>query len=130
MEKPKVSICFHTEKTEECKSFYMQYFDAKITFDCGWYIDLTFCNTSLQFMTPQQGQETFNGKGITLNIKTDNVDSEYERLIKLGINIYSPIENHPWGDRSFSVRDPLGNELCLYREAPPSDEFKGAYVES
>lgn len=108
--------------------FYKNFFNAEVTFDCGWYIDLTFCNTSLQFMAPQQGSESFNGKGITLNIKTDDADAEYKRLLQLGIEISSPIENHPWGDRSFSVQDPLGNELCLYMDAPPSEEFKDAFL--
>jgi len=35
-----------------------------------------------------------------------------------------PLEDHPWGDRGFSVMDPIGNSVCIYSDREPSEEFK------
>ncbi len=56
-----LSSCIVTDKVDESREFYIKNFDAKITFDCGWYVNMEFGkNTStLQFMAPQQpGQST------------------------------------------------------------------------
>ena len=39
-----VSAAFTTDKLEESRDFYVKYFDAKVTFDCGWYVNLQFGN--------------------------------------------------------------------------------------
>jgi len=31
---------------------------------------------------------------------------------------------HPWGDRGFSVIDPIGNSEYIYSDREPSDELK------
>ncbi|MDO9596927.1 MAG: DUF1801 domain-containing protein [Azoarcus sp.] len=46
-----LSPCINTTKVEESRDFYVKHFGAKITFDCGWYVNLEFGKgTSLQFM--------------------------------------------------------------------------------
>lgn len=39
-----------------------------------------------------------------------------------------PIEDHPWGDRAFSVLDPNGIALYICSNREPDEEFK-AYVQ-
>jgi len=50
-----LSVAFTTNKVEESRGFYIKYLDAKVTFDCGWYMNLEFDNKSstIQFMPPQ-----------------------------------------------------------------------------
>jgi uncharacterized glyoxalase superfamily protein PhnB len=38
------------------------------------------------------------------------------RAAALGAQIDAPIEVQPWGERSFSLRDPYGNRLCMVDE--------------
>lgn len=47
--------------------------------------------------------------GFTINFKVNDVDSEYERIKKLGVEFVIPPTTHPWGARSFWFRDPDGN---------------------
>ena len=73
-----VSAAFTTEKVEETKNFYVKYFGATVTFDCGWYVNLQFGGESstLQFMSPQQPEHRLcNGAGLIYNFKVDDVDS-------------------------------------------------------
>uniref|UniRef100_UPI0023F45EE7 hypothetical protein n=1 Tax=Bacteroides graminisolvens TaxID=477666 RepID=UPI0023F45EE7 len=34
------SITFHTDKIKECVDFYQKHFQAKVTFDAGWYVSI------------------------------------------------------------------------------------------
>ena len=38
------------------------------------------------------------------------------------------LEDHPWGDRGFGIKDPNGITLYLYEDKEPSAEFKQYYI--
>ena len=44
-----------------------------------------------------------------LHIYTENVDALYERAIKAGCQVESPLQNQFWGDRFGKLRDPFGH---------------------
>lgn len=129
MKTDELSTCFCTNDTDACREFYTRYFSAKITFDCGWYINLSIGEDgpAIQFMQPQEGMPTFGGAGVTLNLKVDDVDAEHARLTGAGLQTAMPLEDHPWGDRGFSVIDPIGNAVYIYSDREPSAEFKQYY---
>jgi len=125
-----ISAAFTTNKVEESRDFYVKYFDAKITFDCGWYVNLEFGTktSTLQFMSPQQPEHQLsNSAGLFYNFSVDNVDEEYKRLSDSGLSVIVPLEDHPWGDRGFAIQDPNGITLYIYSEREPSEEFKKFY---
>ena len=132
MQANSVSAAFTTNNVEESKEFYVKYFDAKVTFDCGWYVNLEFGNKSstLQFMSPQQPEHQLSsGAGLIYNFSVDNVDQEYKRLTEAGLAVVVPLEDHPWGDRGFAIQDPNGISLYIYSEREPSEEFKKYFKE-
>ena len=124
-----ISTAFITDKIAETRDFYTKYFNAQITFDCGWYINLCIDGDgpAIQFMQPQGAMPTFSGSGVMLNFKVDDVDAEHARLLEAGVQTAMPLEDHPWGDRGFSVIDPIGNSVYIYSDREPSDEFKQYY---
>ena len=125
-----VSVAFTTNKVEESRDFYVRYFNAKVTFDCGWYVNLQFGKESstLQFMSPQQpDQQLSNSDGLIYNFAVDDVDQEHEKLTELGLEPIMPLADHPWGDRGFAVQDPNGITLYVYSERKPTEEFKQYY---
>jgi len=122
-----LSACVVTKKVDESREFYTENFDAKITFDCGWYLNLEFSNSSstLQFMSPQQeAQPVTDGSGLMYNFEVSDIDAEYERLTNLGNEPIMPLEDHPWGDRGFAILDPNGITIYIYALREPSEEFK------
>ena len=126
-----VSASFTTNNVEDTRDFYVKYLNAKATFDCGWYVNLEFGNPnlSLQFMSPQQPHHKLSsGDGIIFNFKMDNVDEVHERFIEEGLEIVVPLEDHPWGDRGFGIKDPNGITLYLYEDREPSSEFQQYYI--
>jgi len=52
--------------------------------------------------------------GCTLEFEVEDVDREFERLIKLNIPIVKPPTTQPWGLRSVWFRDPDGNIVNFY----------------
>jgi uncharacterized glyoxalase superfamily protein PhnB len=126
MKTNELSTCFCTNDVEGCREFYTEYFSAKAIFDCGWYVNLCIGKDgpTIQFMQPQENMPTFGGAGVMLNFKVDDVDAEYSRLIEAGLQTAMPLDDHPWGDRGFSVIDPIGNSVYIYSDREPSDEFK------
>jgi len=129
MKTTELSTCFITRNVEACRSFYERHFSAETVFDCGWYINLRFGGDgpSIQFMKPQEGMRDFTGAGIVLNFRVDDVDAEHARLMGAGLPAAMPLEDHPWGDRGFSVIDPIGNSVYIYSDRDPSEEFRPFY---
>jgi len=80
-------------------------------------------------MEPQGEMPVFGGVGVTLNFKVGDVDVEHERFVSEGLAILMPLEDHPWGDRGFSVADPIGNSLYIYSDREPTEEYKQYYRE-
>ena len=123
-----LSACITTPKVTESRDFYVQHFGAKVTFDCGWYVNLEFGKgASLQFMTPQPGQPACNPAGLTYNFCVADVDAEFQALAAGGLAAIMPLEDHPWGDRGFAVQDPNGVVLYIYSDREPAPEFKQYY---
>ena len=126
-----LSTCFCTTNVNACREFYTNHFSAKITFDCGWYVNMSIGENgpTIQFMEPQEGMPVFTGTGVVLNFKVQDVDLQYNRLTEEGLQIGMPLEDHPWGDRGFSVTDPIGNSVYIYSDREPTEEFKKYYME-
>ncbi|HPT49432.1 MAG TPA: VOC family protein [Accumulibacter sp.] len=123
-----LSPCIITTKVEESRDFYVKHLGARITFDCGWYVNLEFGkNASLQFMAPHPGQPVCNPAGLTYNFSVPDVDAEFQLLTASGLIAVMPLEDHLWGDRGFAVEDPNGITLYIYSEREPNPEFKQYY---
>ena len=123
----KLSACIATEKVEESRNFYIKHFGAKVIFDCGWYVNLQIGKETspLQFMAPQEpGPPVCNTAGLMYNFLVADVDAEYKRLAGEGLVPVMPIEDHPWGDRGFSVLDPNGVTPYIYSDREPAEEFR------
>jgi catechol 2,3-dioxygenase-like lactoylglutathione lyase family enzyme len=51
--------------------------------------------------------------GLLVVFVVDDVDAEYERLGKAGLEFTTPIETEDWGERFFQVTDPNGVVIQL-----------------
>lgn len=125
-----LSTCFVTKNVDACRDFYQRHLSAKAIFDCGWYLNLRIGGDgpSIQFMQPKEGMAEYCADGVMLNFRVDDVDAEHARLVSEGVEPAMPLEDHPWGDRGFSIIDPIGTSLYIYSDREPSDEFKPYYT--
>lgn len=58
-----------------------------------------------------------SNQNICIAFTVDNVDDEYEKLKKLGVNIIEPPITRPWGARNMHFCDPDGNHI-YFRSFP------------
>lgn len=133
MELKNLSITFHTNKIKECVAFYSNYYQATVTFDAGWYVTIRLESNIpiyLSFQGCDEGMNhpQFNG-GTTLNILVEDVNACYEKLKPMGVSFVEEITDHEWGDRAFSIYDPIGNLVYVYSERPLHDKYKDAVKE-
>ena len=56
------------------------------------------------------------GRGMYIYIKVDDVDREYERQLKLGLQPYTEPKDWEWGNREFVIKDPDGYKLVFFHK--------------
>ena len=123
MKTNELSTCSCTTEVDACREFSQQHFSARTVFDCGWYVNLCIGGDgpAIQFMQPQGDMPVFGGTGVMLNF---NADAQYKRLTDAGLQPAMPLEDHPWGDRAFSI---VLIPVCrVHRRTASSDARSGA----
>jgi uncharacterized glyoxalase superfamily protein PhnB len=65
-----------------------------------------------------------NDSNVILSFNIDDVDTEFQRLHSLGVDIINEPKTHPWGARSFQFKDPDGN-VMNFRTVRPKDKSEG-----
>ena len=126
----RVDSTISTNKLQESKEFYMQYFNFRLIYESDWYIELIArdLQSGISFTLPQREEgEFFNGKGLIISFEVDDVDAEYDRLKVAGVQIYQEMQDKPWGERSFVIDDPNGVHIYIYTSISPSPEYQQAY---
>ena len=78
--------------------------------DAGF--NLIYLRTGLETFKP----ESLRGKradGLLVVFVVEEIDDEYARLQQEGVEITTPIETEPWGERFFQMTDPNGVVIQL-----------------
>lgn len=122
-----------TDKLTQARDFYLKHFGFRATFESDEHLCLRSPGdqgSEIMFCKPG-GDEmpAFEGKGLTWCLEVKDVDAEHERVQAAGLPVVRPLQDNPWGDRSFMVVDPAGIPLWIYKRIPPSAEFKPHFKE-
>lgn len=62
------------------------------------------------------GPQSVGGASVTLHLHVDNADALIDRALTAGAVLIRPAQNHFYGERSGSVRDPFGHEWSIGHE--------------
>ncbi|WP_040813711.1 VOC family protein [Nocardia concava] len=73
--------------------------------DAGF--DVIYLRTGLGSFKPERIAGSA-GEGVLVVFVVDDIDGEYDRVRKEGVQIVTPIETEPWGERYFQTLDPNG----------------------
>lgn len=60
--------------------------------------------------------KTLGGTPVKLCLTSNNVDAAFDRAIRAGAEIISPVNDQFYGHRSGSLRDPFGHEWTISKE--------------
>jgi predicted enzyme related to lactoylglutathione lyase len=83
---------------------------SRLYFHCGDVI-LALIDWTVESRGP------FQATPDNVYLATPDLESVFERAVKAGARVLSPIEERPWGERSFYCLDPDGNRLCFVDDA-------------
>jgi predicted enzyme related to lactoylglutathione lyase len=72
-----------------------------------------FAAQGMEEMAPGSMQGAGCGS-FTLEFQVEDVDSEVERLLGMGVRLVKPAETYPWGRRAAWFRDPDGNIVIFF----------------
>ncbi|HEX3664362.1 MAG TPA: VOC family protein [Rhizomicrobium sp.] len=77
------------------------------------------------------GPLTIGATTFSMHLHVDDVDAAFERAVRAGATIIHPLENHFYGERSGTVRDPFGHEWLLggHIEDVTPEEMQRRYTE-
>jgi len=73
--------------------------------------------------------EGIGGTPVVLNLYAEDVDRLWERAVRAGAEVLSPLEEAFWGDRHGQIKDPFGHKWGLakrVREVPPEEVARAA----
>src|SRR5829696_7581316 len=73
--------------------------------------------------------ESLGGTSVVLNLYAENVDVLWERAVRAGAEVLSPLGDTFWGDRHGQIADPFGHKWGLaqhVRDVPPEEIARAA----
>ncbi|RXZ80599.1 glyoxalase/bleomycin resistance/extradiol dioxygenase family protein [Paenibacillaceae bacterium] len=128
-----------TEKIQESAQFYINHFGFELVFEADWYVSLRLPganNNTFELAILNAGHPTIPPdhrkpvQGLILNLEVEDVDVEYERLIKTnGLPLHQDIRDEAFGQRHFITSDPNGVLIDVIKVIPPTETYSEQYVE-
>ena len=72
--------------------------------------------------------QSLGGTCATMHIYTENADAAFQRAVKAGAKVLTPLADMFWGDRHGKVADPFGHQWTISTHVKDlsSDEIEGA----
>jgi catechol 2,3-dioxygenase-like lactoylglutathione lyase family enzyme len=125
-----------SERVSESRDFYVRHFGFQVSFDSDWYVSLKHSQRpefelavvdARHVTVPEQYRRPV--AGLLLNFEVENVDVEYQRLIKEArLPVLLDIKSEEFGQRHFITADPNGVMIDVITPIPPSPEFASQYL--
>jgi uncharacterized glyoxalase superfamily protein PhnB len=104
-----------TSRFYETWDFYTEHFGFRTLRENSGYVHLIHASGAQLRIIHEELNDQFpalvsatDGRGFWLNLPSADADADYVHMIAAGVNVVSPPENTPWGEREFVVQDPNG----------------------
>ena len=115
------AISLNVEDPVESASFAKQHLGFTEDMADDGFVSLSKQDAGFNLLYLRTGLESFkpdsmrgrHADGLLVVFVVDNIDEEYTRLQREGVQITTPIQTEPWGERFFQVTDPNGVVIQL-----------------
>jgi predicted enzyme related to lactoylglutathione lyase len=109
-------VCLETNNVLKMADFYRKILN--ITADCKDEVHQFIIEEGTTLTIYNNGEAKNNqNQNISIAFTVDDIDKEYDRLLKLGINIIDAPKLQPWGAKNMHFCDPDGNHI-YFRSLP------------
>jgi catechol 2,3-dioxygenase-like lactoylglutathione lyase family enzyme len=100
------TLGFETRKSEPNRA----------TLYSNWFwIDFLVIGKNERSEFRSESDSGIKGAGVFLYLSVDNVDEFHQQLVSNGLKPSTRPKDQPWGNREFSLRDPDGYNLVIFR---------------
>jgi len=113
-------VCLITQDVLRLSAFYRDLLSVNIK-ECDRHMTLATRGADLAIFSAQGMEEmapgSMRGAGygsFTIEFHVEDVDSEVERLLGMGVKVVKPAETFPWGRRAAWFRDPDRNIVIFF----------------
>jgi predicted enzyme related to lactoylglutathione lyase len=101
------TVIYHVENLDAAKSWYTKVLDSEPYFDQPFYVGFNVGGFELG-LNPDVS-EVSKGSNVVAYWGVPNIDTSYQRLLKLGAKPHSEVQDVGDGIRVATVIDPFGN---------------------
>lgn len=100
-------------------AFYRDHLQLPITFASEWFIEFALTESARLSIADERRAtvKSSHGAGITLTFQVADADESWASFHQAGLQP-TPCRTHPWGARTFYLRDPEGNRLEVWSSTP------------
>ncbi|MBL8236150.1 MAG: VOC family protein [Bryobacterales bacterium] len=116
-----------TAQLTESQNFYTTRLGFQPVFVSDWYVHLKNGPVEFGLMAATPESPAAPATAVWLSLGVANADAEHARLTAAGVPVEGEPQDHPWGVRSFVVRDPNGLGVSIGHTIPMNDEFMRAH---
>lgn len=103
-------VCLETNDVIKMADFYRNILN--ISSDCRDEIHQSIIEEGITLSIYNNGKVKNNqNENISIAFTVDDVEEEYKRLLKLGVNIIDAPKLQPWGAKNMHFCDPDGNHI-------------------
>ncbi|PSR58186.1 glyoxalase [Nocardia sp. MDA0666] len=115
------AVSLNVPDPEASAIFLSTHFGFTVEMSADGFVSLARPDAGFNVILLRTGLETFKpariagtaGQGLLVVFTVDDIDAEYERVRAEGVEIVTPIETEPWGERYFQAIDPNGIVIQL-----------------
>jgi predicted enzyme related to lactoylglutathione lyase len=108
------AISLNVDDVDASVDFLKRHFEFEEAMAAEGFASLTRPDAGFNLVFLRTGLSTFKparlhgrrADGLLIVFVVDDVDAEHGRLVAEGVEITTPIETEPWGERFFQVTDP------------------------
>ncbi|WP_461834084.1 VOC family protein [Desulfothermus sp.] len=107
----------YCKKWNESVDFYKTQLKLAVTTNHNWFVEFKL-NEASRLSIADEAKATIDsneGKGITISLQVDDIESIYWDLKKQGLKP-TPLKNHAWGAKVFYIYDPEGNRIEFWSQ--------------
>lgn len=112
MEIKTANTILYCRKWKETVGFYKTQLRLQVTTSNEWFVEFKLNETSRLSIADEARTsiDSNDGKGITITLEVDDIETTYLYLNEVGFNPTS-IKDHAWGASVIRIYDPEGNRL-------------------
>ncbi|WP_227979446.1 VOC family protein [Nocardia spumae] len=115
------AVSLNVADPDASATFLSTHFGFAVEMSADGFVSLTRPDAGFHVIFLRTGLATFKpariagdaGQGLLIVFTVDEIDAEYERVRAEGVEIVTPIETEPWGERYFQALDPNGVVIQL-----------------